>query len=584
MSFKYDLTVLQKRDQLIRFLELDDKAFEEVLAFNPSAKILSAFPDGQIPVLEFSLFHRHEIPKKNWRRGHRTVWEPTNFLKSHYKALARRLNNFFAYKLEGFPHVRTFGYIGGRNIRENALDHCGHKHLISVDLKDFFSSIKAPCIAAFLRSTGIEPNVADLLSRFVTIEGSLPLGLPTSPTIANAICLPMDVELETLAQQSGATFSRYSDDISFSSNGTLPSPVGIAACVQQHGFEIAESKTRISKLGQAHYVTGLSVSDPVQPHVPRKKKRRLRQELYYAGKHGLVDHFRHLGINDFQFIQQEINRLDGLVKFTAYHEQHISGHLKTKWADILHASGTRPTFEPKQQHRMSFYICIDESEYVRPDGDRVLALAMAVSQHQGQVNQATQDVMDAVLSDMWAAGNREAIAKRGVHFSDATQDLRLAYVERMRSLPFEGYVAMARLPRAADYEPTYLRLLNAMLKRRLMAAESQFARFVFEQNDKVRQEVVRKAVMDTYNSLKRSNNRHPKLCSVEFAAKPNLSMSAPDFLLGVLGKYLVTRPEQEGKPSARDKLLFERIRDKYRLILDVDDWIEYSRRRPIAPW
>jgi hypothetical protein len=43
--------------------------------------------------------------------------------------------------------------------------------------------------------------------------------------------------------------------------------------------------------------------------------------------------------------------------------------------------------------------------------------------------------------------------------------------------------------------------------------------------------------------------------------------------LGVLGKYLVTRPEQEGKPSARAKLLFERIRDKYRL-----KWVSPSRR------
>ncbi len=162
--------------------------------------------------------------------------------------------------------------------------------------------------------------------------------------------------------------------------------------------------------------------------------------------------------------------------------------------------------------------------------------------------------------------------------------MRLAYVERMRFLPFEGYVAMARLPSAADYEVTYVRLLNAMIKRRLMAAESQFACLVFEQNDKVRQEVVRKAVMDTYGSLRKSNNRHPELCSIEFVGKPNLGMSAPDFLLGVLGKYCATGPDQEGRPTTRDKLLFERIRDKYRLILDVDNWIEYTRRRPIAPW
>lgn len=584
MSFKYDLTLMQNRVQLISFLGLNETTFESVLSFDPNAKTIAALLDnGVFEVSSPPLFYRHEIPKKNPRRGHRIVWEPV-ILQNEYKALARRLNNFFVHTLEDFPHARTFGYVGGRNIRENARDHCGHRHLISIDLKDFFPSIKADRISAFLQSTTMTPTVADLLSRFVTIGGALPLGLPTSPTIANAICLPMDIELQSLAQRYGSTFSRYADDITFSSDEALPSQEDIAACIQKRKFEVAESKTRKSKLGQAHYVTGLSVSDPAQPHVPREKKRRLRQELYYAGKHGLHDHFHHLGINDARIIQQQINRLDGMVKFTSYHEPRLSAQLKTRWQEILQASRARPSFKPKNQHRAPFYIFIDEAEYIRPDGDRVLALAMAVSQHQGQVNQATQEVLDASVTDVWAAGNRDALVRNGLHFSDATEDIRLAYVDRMRSLPFEGYVTMARLPNAAAYEETYLRLLNAMIKRRLMAAESRFACLAFEQNDKVRQEAIRNAVGRTYDSLRNSNNRHPEIYDVGFVRKPNLGMSIPDFLLGVLGKYLASGPEQQGRPLDRNKLLFERIRDKYRLILNVDDRIEYSRRRPIERW
>jgi RNA-directed DNA polymerase len=123
-----------------------------------------------------------------------------------------------------------------------------------------------------------------------------------------------------------------------------------------------------------------------------------------------------------------------------------------------------------------------------------------------------------------------------------------------------------------------------MIRRRLMAAESQFAYLIFEQNDNVNQEAVRKTVADAYDSLKKSNNRRPKACSIDFVGKPSLGVSVPDFLLGVLGKYLKSGPDQKSDPPARDKLLFERIRDKYRLILDVDSRTEYSRRRPIAPW
>jgi len=582
MPFKPDFTVLKSRQHIVKFLGIDEEIFERTLAFDALLHLQEEVSEDAIRPLVIPIFLHHRIPKKNGR-GHRIVWEPF-ILKNTYKALARRLNNFFSHALVGFPHPRTFGYIGGRNIRENAQDHCGHRTLMSIDLKDFFPSIGAVRIAALLQSADIEPAAADLLSRFLTIGGSLPLGLPTSPTIANAICLPMDVELEALAQKYGATFSRYADDISFSGDELLPSLSEMSAIIERYGFEIAEQKTRISKLGQAHYVTGLSVSDPVQSHVPRKKKRRLRQELYFAGKYGLDGHFHRLGIYDPRFVQHEVNRLDGLVKFTAFHEPRQSRSLKTGWERILQESGWRPSFEPKNRTATPFSIYVDEAEYQRPDGSRILAMAMAVSQHQDQVMQATLEVLEDSLSDVWAAGDRAPIAKRGLHFSDAHLDLRLAYVERMRSLPFEGYVAMAQLRKPSEYQDTYIRLINSMIKRRLMAAESKLVSFIFEKNKRVSQEAIRNAVMDTYTSLRRSNNRCPENCAVGFSGKPNLGLSVPDFLLGVLGKFLNSGPDDRGVSRDRDEKLFERIRDKYRLILDVDSWTEYSRRREILPW
>jgi RNA-directed DNA polymerase len=587
MPFKYDLTLLKSRQNLLDFLGVDEAIFEKTLSFDPQTQrtqdlVEEALQTGAIRFIEIPLFFRHEIPKKNWRRGYRTAWEPTA-LKNHYKALARRLNNFFSYNLVGFPHPRAFGYVSGRNIRENALDHCGHRYLMSVDLKDFFPSISVSRIAKFLETTGVEPTTADLLSRFVTIGGALPLGLPTSPTLANAICLPMDVELEAFAQQSGATFSRYADDISLSSDTALPPVNEIAKLIKKYEFEVAKEKTRLSTIGQAHYVTGLSISDPAQPHVPRGKKLKLRQELYFSKKFGLDDHFRRLGINDYREIQHEVNRLDGLVKFIAFHEPRLSAQLKTDWAEILRSSNHSPSFEPKNQARTPFFMFVDEAEYARPDGTRLLAIGMAVSQHQDDVNRATLEVLEDALSDQWAAGDRAAIAKRGLHFVDAHPDLRLAYIKRMRSLPFEGYVAMAQLESAENYEAIYIRLLNLIIKRRLMAAESRLAHFAFEKNDKVSQEAIRQAVMNAYSSLKSLNNRHPELCLVDFVGKPHLGISAPDFLLGVLGKFLASGPEGAGT-NDRDRKLFESIRDKYRLILDADKRIEYSRRREISPW
>jgi RNA-directed DNA polymerase len=582
MSFKIDFTRLKDKQQLISFLGIDESAFDEVLSFDPDRYDHVRDDDGVFLILSHPFF-KHKIPKKSPKRGFRVVWEPAH-LMTNYKALSRRLANFFSSQLDGFPHPRCFGYVGGRNIRENAQGHCGHKHLISLDLQEFFPSISSARIERFLASLGIAHDVAGLLSQFVTIGDKLALGLPTSPTIANAICLQMDTDLQAHSERYGTTFSRYADDISFSSDGTLPSIEEVEKIVRQHDFTLALPKTRRSTIGQAHYVTGLSVSDPKQPHVPKQKKRRLRQELYYAKRFGLDDHFRHLGINNPQIIQQEINRLDGLVKFTAFHEPQLATYLKTDWNEILQASGSRPSFEPKSQQGLPFFIFIDEAEFVRPDGEQVLALAMAVSQHQNRVHQGGLEVLQAYLADPWAAGDREAAIKRGIHFVDAHPDLRLKFVERMCAMPFEGYVAFAKLPGPEEYQATYLRLLNAMIKRRLMAAESKFARFVFERNDKVSQPAINAAVMEAFNALRKSNNRHPMNCFVDFKGKPDFGLSIPDFLLGSLKKFLELTPEKSLTKPARERLLFEQLRDRYRLILDADSWIEYSRRKPIAPW
>jgi len=587
LPFRYDFTFLKTRDDLVTALGLNDQFFNLVLDFQPPLDSPPPAPRATVlgvecEVVSIPAFLRHEIPKRNRSRGFRIAWEPS-FLKNEYKALAVWLAGFFEYKLASFPHPAAFGYVGGRNIKGNAAAHSGHRELIALDLADFFPGITAAKIEALFVGCGMAAEVAELLSRFVTINRALPLGLPTSPVLSNAVFLPTDVALFDLAAQTGATYTRYSDDLSFSGDGPLPSIETITQTLADHGFTVAKAKTRRSKQGQAHFVTGLSISDSTQPHVPRKKKHRLRQELYYAQKHGLGDHLLRQGVNDAHVAQREINRLDGLVKFVAYHEPNLSARIKPQWAAILREAGDRPSYTPRHQDRSAFSISLDEAEFQGPKGP-VLALGLSVTQHQGQIHRATRDVLDDALADPFAAGDRDAAVRRGLHFADVTEDVRLRYVERLQALPFEGYVAFARLPAPSLYEATYLRLLGAIVKRRLMAAESQLAHFVIEKNGKVGETAVREVISGSLADLKAENNRRPQSLAVQFVDKPSLYISTPDFLLGVLGKYLRSQDAGPGLPMPRNQLMFERLRGKFRLILDVDTWTEYSRRRPIEPW
>jgi RNA-directed DNA polymerase len=593
MPLRHDFTLLKTRAHLVRVLGLDDAAFDGVLNFEPppdpppTKKVEFELEPGKFVVLEVStlgtpVFFRHKIPKKVKARGYRIAWEPSH-LKNDYKALARWLTEFLTCKLPGFPHPASYGYVSGRNIKENARAHCGHARLLTADIADFFGSISAGRIEKLFQQTGCTAEVSNLLSRFVTIEGALPLGLPTSPLLSNAVFLAADIALQALAERCGATYTRYSDDLSFSSDADLPDLEAVTAILANFGFTVATAKTHWSQRGQAHFVTGLSISEPDQPHVPRAKKHALRQELYYARKFGLVDHLTRRGVNDDDVLQEEINRLDGTVKFVAFHEPRLSGRIKPQWNEILAAAEKRASYAPRNQRGAPFYIAIDEAEFQSPDGP-VLALALAVSQHQDRIQAATAEVLDDWLSDVHADGNREAIAARGLHYANATQDLRLSYVKRLQALPFEGYVVMGRITSPDRYEATYLRLLGAVIRRRLMAAEGRFAMLTVEMNSKVSQEKVRELVRTVHRDLDAEKNRRPRRALVWFVGKPDPEVSVPDFLLGVLGRYLQTPERAAGKPAPREHQLFERIRDKYRLILDADGWIEYSRRRPIAPW
>jgi len=581
-----DFTRLKGRQHLLRALGIDEVVFDFILAFEPPPD-LAQEPAKSVDHLEgmeltIPAFIRHKIPKKNKARGFRIAWEPL-LAKSEYKALARRLTDFFGQRLTPFPHPAAFGYVSGRNIRENAAAHCGHKELLSVDVADFFGSISQARIAALFSGAGMGPEVCDLLSRFVTISGGLPLGLPTSPILSNAIFQPADVELQALSDAYGTTYTRYSDDLNFSSDGVLPPFEAIEAAVARHGFTLAAAKTRRSRRGQAHFVTGLSISERDQPHVPKRKKRELRQELYYARKFGLADHLLRRGVNDSDVLQQQINRLDGLVKFAAFHEPRLSSVIKPQWAGILRDADARVSYRPRGQNKSPFWISVDEAEFASSNGP-MLALGLSVTQHQDQVVQATHEVLDDWLADLWAPGDRAALIKRGLHMAEAHPDLVRLFVHRLRTMPFEGYIAMGRLVDPQAYEATYLRLLGAIIRRRLMAAESEFVSLVVEANNKVSQDRVRYVVNAAQAKLREENNRRPRAVHVQFVTKPNWHVSVPDFLLGVLGRYLQSADTPANRPEARDRLLFESLRDKYRLILDVDDWREYSRRRPIRPW
>ena len=224
-----------------------------------------------------------KISKKSG--GTREINAPTNKLNKILYALNLIFKSMYS------PHESVTGFTEGKSIYDNALIHVGHHYVFNIDLKDFFSSIPQARIWARIQCPpfNFPQSVANVIAGLCCVYNAesgknvLPQGAPTSPLLTNAICDKLDKKLASLAKKYGLHYSRYADDITFSSmhnvyqensefRGTLKK------FIEEQGFLLNDKKTRILKSEQRQEVTGLTVNTKV--NVTRKYVRDLRCLLH----------------------------------------------------------------------------------------------------------------------------------------------------------------------------------------------------------------------------------------------------------------------------------------------------------------
>lgn len=226
----------------------------------------------------------------------RTINSPVKGLKS----ILRSLN--FVLQCMYEPHEVATGFVMDKSIVDNAKKHVGHHYVLNLDLKDFFHSfdrnrVKMGFIYEPFNLGGDKEPLAFLLANLCThpfkIDGEiktvLPQGSPTSPTLTNILCKKLDRRLNGLANRFGATFTRYADDITFSSPHNIYNDEAFnneLKRIIEEDQELATNpkKTRLQKSGYRQEVTGLIVNDKV--NVRRRYVKQIRMWLYYWEKYG----------------------------------------------------------------------------------------------------------------------------------------------------------------------------------------------------------------------------------------------------------------------------------------------------------
>lgn len=208
------------------------------------------------------------VPKKNGE-GFRRISSPMANLRRVQRAIAKGLSESYS------PLKCVYGFVCERNVAMNALQHTRRRTVLTLDLKDFFPSISAPRVRGlFIKAMDFPQDVADTLTNLVCHEGSLPQGAPTSPVISNMICFKMDRALLYFAANSGLTYTRYADDLVFSSTSAYSARKMVdqgksAVCginhfitdtIEANGFEINERKVHVANRGSRQIVNGIIVN------------------------------------------------------------------------------------------------------------------------------------------------------------------------------------------------------------------------------------------------------------------------------------------------------------------------------------
>jgi RNA-directed DNA polymerase len=126
----------------------------------------------------------------------------------------------------------------------NAKLHQGKKFKFTTDLANFFPSITNALVYSTFLSNGFTNHQASDLTKLTTYKYGLPQGAPTSPALANLCFLHVDDIILRLCNENKITFSRFVDDLSFSSSKDFKEQIRpIIDIILSSGFKISYRKT-----------------------------------------------------------------------------------------------------------------------------------------------------------------------------------------------------------------------------------------------------------------------------------------------------------------------------------------------------
>jgi len=231
-------------------------------------------------------YHYHWIAKSGGRK--RLVECP----KPRLKQIQRRILSQILEVIP--PHPAAHAFRSQHSTLTCASPHVGQRVVLRIDLRDFFPRIRSSRIHAVCHASArcrskshLKDRRHDLWQTFG--QPHLPQGAPTSPALANLCAYRLDCRLAGLARATGASYTRYADDLVFSGDHNFERNLArfrifVCAIVLMEGFAIRYRKTRVMRSGTQQSIAGLIVNRRI--NVSRVEYDRLKAILHNCRRFG----------------------------------------------------------------------------------------------------------------------------------------------------------------------------------------------------------------------------------------------------------------------------------------------------------
>lgn len=243
---------------------------------------------NRLEILTFrtSSFYKHyTISKRNG--GTRDIYQPSRELKGVQAWILRNILD----KLT--PSDEATAFIYGRNIKHNVLPHAENRFFICIDIKDFFPSISYFRVYRIFKVIGYSETACVILANLCCCHDFLPQGGVTSPALSNLVAARLDRRLSGFCMKRNIVYTRYADDMTFSSNNRNLLNKSLSMfleIIQDEGFEPNLKKLRVMGPKIHCRVTGLvKNSSAPQFGIGKKVKRKMRAIMYNMIRKGKIE-------------------------------------------------------------------------------------------------------------------------------------------------------------------------------------------------------------------------------------------------------------------------------------------------------